>query len=198
MFQFVETICIQDGQPKLLKYHQARLNWTWDNHFNGSPFVIDEILLQHIMPKQGRYKCRFLYNASEFRVQIEPYVVKPVFTLKLVEGKDMSYSYKSLSRTLLTELYSSKGKNDDIIIVNSKGELTDSYFANLAFYDGEGWYTPNTYLLKGVKRSFLIDRGILKEIKILKSNLQNFSKVSLINALLNLGELEIDIESIYN
>ena len=74
--------------------------------------------------------------------------------------------------------------------------VTDSYYANLAFYDGSNWLTPKSYLLPGVKRQYLLEMGLISEIEISLVDIQSFQKISLINAMLNLGEIEIPVSSI--
>ncbi|MEO0570500.1 MAG: aminotransferase class IV, partial [Bacteroidota bacterium] len=73
---------------------------------------------------------------------------------------------------------------DDILIVR-KGWLTDSYYANIIFWDGTGWYTPSTYLLNGTKRSQLLQGGIIQEAPIQLKDLKSFKGFQLINAMLD-------------
>ena len=63
-------------------------------------------------------------------------------------------------------------------------------------YDGERWFTSSTPLLNGVKRQYLLDLGKVSECDISKKDLDKFQKVSIVNAMLDLGEIVIPIESI--
>ena len=73
--------------------------------------------------------------------------------------------------------------------------VTDSYYTNLAFWDGTSWVTPKSHLLNGIKRTHLIQQGQLKEQPITASDIFKFEKVSLINAMLNLDEVVLPINS---
>jgi len=69
--------------------------------------------------------------------------------------------------------------------------VTDSFAANLLFFDGETWVTPDSPLLKGTKRQFLIDQGIIFEKKIREEDIRNYLKVGLINAMIGFEEMPV-------
>lgn len=197
MYQFVESIRVQDGAFKLLDYHQQRLDRTTKNYFDQVElFDLKRILSDVERPVYGEYKCRFLYGKDGFNVEYNSYHPKKVSSMKLVNAGDYSYEYKSLNRTYLEELFNLRSEADDVIIINRELEVTDSYYANLAFYDGDNWFTPKSYLLSGVKRQYLIDQGLLIEKVITKDDIWSYQKLSLINAMLDLGVVEIKIDQI--
>ena len=66
----------------------------------------------------------------------------------------------------------------------------------LAFFKEGKWYTPKSYLLNGIKRQYLISTGQLSETTILQADIYEFEKVSLINAMLDLSDLEIPTSAI--
>ncbi|WP_333578016.1 aminotransferase class IV, partial [Leyella stercorea] len=76
------------------------------------------------------------------------------------------------------------------------GLLTDTSFTNVAVFDGERWLTPKYPLLLGTKRASLLERQVIKEADISVETLMNAQKVSLINAMIDLGEIEISIANI--
>ena len=85
---------------------------------------------------------------------------------------------------------------DDIIIVKD-GLITDASYANLIFWDGENWFTPNTPLLKGVQREKLLKDGLIQEKEIKPSDLASYQKVALINAMLDFKDkIELSIDHV--
>jgi len=74
--------------------------------------------------------------------------------------------------------------------------LTDTSYSNIALFDGENWITPKSPLLFGVNRAQLVaeNKLIQKDIKV--SELFNFQRISLFNAMIEFGEMEIQIDAI--
>lgn len=193
MSQFIETICIADGVVQNLGYHQNRLEKTFACFFSSPPFKLAEYIKG--TPSKGKQKCRVVYSETEIHVDISPYPTRQISSLKLVCDHDIAYPYKYQDRSALDQLFSQRQHCDDIIIVKD-GLCTDSYFANLAFFDGVQWITPKNPLLPGTKRQKLLDHGLIKSGDIAVKALDSYSKVSLINAMLDLGEVEVLVDNI--
>ena len=87
-------------------------------------------------------------------------------------------------------MFAQRENCDDIIIVKN-GLVTDSFAANLLFFNGKDWVTPTTPLLKGTKRQLLLDRGIIIEKEIMEEDVFGFQKVGLINAMIDFEEMPI-------
>ena len=113
--------------------------------------------------------------------------------MRLIDRID--YSFKSADRSSLNRLTAQKGDCDEIIIVKN-GLVTDTSFTNIAVFDGEQWLTPRHPLLMGTKRACLLEKRILKEADISVEALMRAQKVSLINAMIDLGEREIALENV--
>lgn len=93
-------------------------------------------------------------------------------------------------------LYEQRGTCDDIMIVKN-GCITDSYNANLIFFDGRLWWTPDTPLLAGTQRARLLDEKRIFPRRIMPGDLVQFEKAGLINAMLNMNDMPIvDISNI--
>lgn len=193
---FVETIKVVDGVPMNLSYHQARLERTFRHFFVGMPPPQLEASLASA-PRFGLCKARVVYGSQGIKeVQYAPYALREIRTLKIVRDDRIDYSFKSTDRTELNRLAAQKGECDEIIIVRN-GLLTDTSFSNIALLDGKRWITPRRPLLMGVKRAFLLDKSVLQEADITLEDLMKARKVSLINAMMELGELEVGIENIH-
>jgi 4-amino-4-deoxychorismate lyase len=193
-----ETICVQQGQlSKLLPYHQARLNRTREAVWPGSePIDLQSLLTVPDSVGLEKHKCRVTYGAEVVTIEWEKYSFRSVQSLRLVEDNYLDYAFKYKNRTALSALHAQRGTCDDILIVK-KGLITDTSYANVAFYDGTSWYTPAQPLLPGTQRAFLLDEGVIfpKEIGI--EDLYQYRAVKWFNAMVGWQEGEkIDIENL--
>jgi 4-amino-4-deoxychorismate lyase len=140
--------------------------------------------------KQGTFKIRVLYGEIIERIETDLYIPRIILSLKVVEHESVDYHLKFTDRQILQELFALRGTCDDIIIIKN-GCVTDSFAANLLFFDGVNWFTPSTPLLKGTKRQFLIDHGIISEREIRKEDILGYQQVGLINAMTDFEEMPV-------
>jgi 4-amino-4-deoxychorismate lyase len=192
--QFIESVCFEKGEYRLLDLHQQRVDKTFKKYY---PLTIPFNLEAHL-PKldfEDKYKVRVVYNNESVDIEFAEYHRLKVQSMKVVETTGLSYAFKHKERGKIEKLYELRGAADDIIIIND-GKVTDSSYGNLVFWDGNKWYTPKTYLLNGVKRQFHLKYGLILEKSISAMNIKDFEKVCLINAMLDLGDVEINFENI--
>ncbi|MEN8203273.1 MAG: aminotransferase class IV family protein [Bacteroidota bacterium] len=188
MSPYIETIRLQDGVLRNLGYHQDRLERTRSRELGLSTHPrLKEIIQVPDGLERGLFKCRILYGQKVERIEYEPHFRRRVSSLKVVHCDKILYTYKSSDRSKLEELFAKRGRSDDILIVK-EGSLSDSYYANTAFWDGRAWFTPDTPLLAGTMRAFLMDQGLLREARITLDDLGKYQKIRLINALNDLTE----------
>ena len=77
-----------------------------------------------------------------------------------------------------------------------KGWITDSYYANVVFFDGKDWWTPERPLLEGTCRARLLANGIIKTTPLQVEDLKNFLGIKLINAMRDMSQPMITIEAL--
>ena len=183
---FIETLLITNKIENLL-YHNIRFNKTRAMFFGSEP-----IDLQDFIELKQNKRVRVLYNEKILKVEYFNLVPREFKKLKIVNA-DIEYNYKYENREKLNSL---KVKGYDEVIIIKDGYVTDTTISNLAFFDGKEWFTPNTPLLKGTKRSELLEKGGLKEKTIKIHDLKNYQKVAMINAILGFYEIG-DINNIY-
>ncbi|WP_420577119.1 aminotransferase class IV [Ekhidna sp.] len=195
--QLIESIQMKDGQYVNLPLHQARM----DRAFERFAPSIESHDLGHILPNiqlDGTYKVRLVYDLdtedAEYDIEYAEYLPRNIKSLEVVHSKPFDYSMKYADRSHINKLVK-QSKADDIIIAID-GKITDGSYFNVVFWNGTDWLTPNSYLLNGVQRQQLLNEGKIKEASISVEDLVYFKKVSLINAMLNLGELELDVATI--
>ena len=176
----LETIKIEAGVIYNLPYHQERCTQSRQALY-GATNILE--LKTHISPpSKGLYRCRILYKKSIHSVEYIPYVPKIISSLKII-ASNIEYTYKYANRDTLNRLLSIEKAYDDILI-EKNGYLTDTSIANIAFYDGKQWVTPQNPLLKGTMRQKLIDEGFLQTKQIKVADISAYTQVALMNAML--------------
>ena len=185
---FLETIKAVDGEIFHLSFHQKRLESVLRS-LGAREFPS---LLQLLNPpKKGLYRCRVLYTSDSIEVSYHLYVQREIHTLKLIYDDSIVYDKKYTNRDKLNALFALKDGADDILIVKNR-LVTDSSIANIAFYDGKKWVTPQTPLLEGVTRERLLqERRIFKQ-NIYVGDLPRFTKVALLNAMIDFDIIALD------
>jgi 4-amino-4-deoxychorismate lyase len=196
MYRLLETIRLQEGSFVNLAYHQDRVDRSVRALMGPQVHIsLRETLSLQDFPAQGVHKCRVVYDQTIRHVEIKPYEIRPVHSLRCVFHNTLAYDYKYEDRTAINELFQLRQGCDDVLIIRN-GSVTDASYSNVVFYDGHEWLTPETPLLKGVMRQYLLDQGIIKAATITMHDIRNFSKVKLINAMLGFDGPEIDVSRI--
>jgi 4-amino-4-deoxychorismate lyase len=181
MSQFFETIKYCQGEFFLLDYHQERLNRTRKEVFGLSDTINLNDFLINPPIDDSVYRCRVSYDEYILSVDFFEYQLTTHKSVKIFDAGNYDYAYKSEHRAFLNDALTDSGA-DDVLFIR-EGKPTDSTYANLALFKNGNWYTPDTYLLNGVKRQFLIKQGLLKPMEISIKELDTFEKISFINAL---------------
>ena len=181
MYPLVESIKAENGKFFLLDYHQDRLERTFHAVYKSScPWQLVTILPQ--APSQGLFKVRLLYNATDFSIEVQPYVPKIIKTLKLIEIGDYTYPHKWTDRSTINAAFAQRGNCDDVLMTKN-GFLTDASYANIVLFDGTNWVTPEKPLFEGVQRSYLLDHKKIKTANIARTALSNYQGFQMINAM---------------
>ena len=85
-------------------------------------------------------------------------------------------------------------------ITHASGRIGQGFwrqgYSNVVFGDGSSWITPETFLLPGTKRAFLLSRGDIQECSVRAEDIGKFRFCSLINAMLDPGDVVVRTEDI--
>jgi len=176
----LETIKIEDGEIHNLSYHQARCNKSRKELFDKNNNLNLSSAIK--APQKGIYRCRILYDDIIHSVEYIPYKPKDIYRLKIIPS-NIKYDQKYADRRELNKLLESQ-KGTDEVIIEKEGYLTDTTIANIAFYDGTQWFTPAKPLLEGTMRAKLLDEGFLSKKEIKKEDLDHYTQVALMNAMI--------------
>jgi 4-amino-4-deoxychorismate lyase len=192
MFRLIETIRLENGDFDNLEYHQRRINLSLQNLFSSFRAIELKTLLDNSNPpSSGLFKCRLTYDERKHQLEYEPYTIRAITSLKVVEANTIMYPFKYSDRSMLNILFSKREEADDVLIVKN-GMVTDTSYANIVFKREDQWITPANCLLKGTMRQYLLDSKKIKEEVILSIDVRTFEKFKLINAMLRWEGAEVD------
>ena len=198
MSQLIESIKIKNGSAVNLDLHIARMNnsskelWGSDQHSVDFETILNTIAS---LDPDSIYKLRLIYDADSFDFEFLPYSNPQIDSLKLVEAPEIDYSNKYLDRSSIKKAFKKRASCDDILITQH-GMVTDSFYCNVAFKQGNDWFTPDLPLLKGIKRQQLLNSGMIKESEISIEDIPEFEMITLFNAMIEFKEIRIDISQI--
>jgi 4-amino-4-deoxychorismate lyase len=136
-----------------------------------------------------------VYDQDTIDIEYSLHQKRDIRKLTLAYDDEISYDHKFLDRASLKRHFDNRGDADEVIIIKN-GKVTDSFWANLVFFDGSKWVTPDSNLLPGVMRAYLLEQGEIAARTIYDYEIAWFEKIGLINALNPLGEIVIDAEDL--
>lgn len=180
-----ETLCVREGQILNLSFHQQRVDRAYAQFFASShpPLHLARVLQTIVLPTHGLYKCRVVYEIQQHRVEIEPYQPRRIQTLRLVDDDTIRYDHKCFDRSHLQTLFQQRNGCDEILIVQ-RGRITDTSHANIVLYNGSTWVTPDTPLLRGTQREFLLQQQRIHLASVRVQSLhQEYTHIGMINAM---------------
>ena len=196
MYPFVESIRAENGKIQNLSYHQQRLDRTYAHIYGvSSPFRLAQLIKYPDDLNNEKVKLRFLYGKRSYRYEIETYKPKHIKTLQIVFDNKINYSFKKTRRNDIKRLLARKNDCDDILIVKN-GYITDTSTANICFFNGKSWLTPDTPLLEGTCRARLLKEGRIQEACITLEHIPFFESFCLINAMIEGFDDPLPISSI--
>lgn len=186
MPRFIESIRVCDGEFCSLEWHLRRMRQTiahWQ-------YPLDLSILSWQVPEElgsGIFKCRIVYDSQIREITYSPYQPRIIRSLKLVDGGALDYAFKYEDRSAIMRLLQLKESCDDILITKG-GYITDTSYSNVVLENSEGLFVPHTFLLNGTRRQRLLSGGIVRERAIRPSDLGQYHRLYLINALIGLEE----------
>lgn len=188
-----ETIRIQNGRVRNIKYHNLRCNTSRKTLFGSKDFIDLRKLIDGSLIKTPEVKCRITYAEKIEKVEYEPYSIRPIHTLHFLDIGDFVYPFKYKNREKLTAFFNQRGENDDIVMTK-KGYLTDTYYANIALRKNEKWYTPKEPLLKGCTRAKLLEKGLISTSEIHIDQIHEYDVITIFNAMIPFKKITIPLK----
>jgi len=185
----LETIKIENGEIRNLKYHNLRFNKSRKEKFGISAEAdLSEWLTIPTDMGSGVYRCRMIYGDQLEKIEFHTPKTRTIRSLKLVHSQEIDYPYKYADRKQLESLFAQRGNCDEVLIVKN-GFVTDTSISNIVFRQDDGsWVTPNSPLLSGTMRMYLLDTGQISESVIRPEILHSFTGAKMINCMMDIDE----------
>jgi 4-amino-4-deoxychorismate lyase len=183
MYPLFETVRVQDGEITHPIWHELRFAKSYQKLFGELPTfeLFDGIQVPETC-RSGLFKLKISFGKEGKQSNFEPYQVKSIQTLKVVEVGNLDYSIKYSAREKLNDVFNLKEKADDVLMVKS-GWVTDTSYCNVVFFDGKKWITPEMPLLEGTARARLISEEKILPKPIQVDEIRQFESFKLINAM---------------
>lgn len=191
-FNLLETMALKDGVYVLLDRHLARarssasyFGFRWNKKRILS--ALDEIRSAH---PSGDWLVRLIVErrgATDIQIRQLDQRRMPVqvkFAASPIDDRDSLVFHKTTARLRYDLELAQSQPCDDVILWNSRGEVTESTIANIViFSDGRYWTPPREAgLLAGTLRDELIAKGKIFERTITKDELVAAESFTLINS----------------
>ncbi|MDD4778625.1 MAG: aminotransferase class IV [Fermentimonas sp.] len=183
---FLETICMLNGKVQNLDVHIRRMQRTAE-YFRFDPPELPD-LEELLTPGMDniKVKCSIQYHNEINSISFERYFPKVINSLKLVNASP-DYAFKFSDRRELNDLLNLREECEEVLIVRN-GYITDTTFSNVVLQKGEEFHTPHNPILNGTKRQKLLQEGKISEKIIKKESLKEYSRIYLINAMLDIED----------
>lgn len=188
MYPFIETIQLRNGRLLRLDLHSRRMNNTRQNALNCNNIVkLSKAIFIPETCREGLFRCRITYGREIGTVGFFPYQPRSISSLKLTVADHIDYSHKYADRSCFEPLLTQRSGCDEVLIVK-EGCVTDTSFSNVLFLRQGVWYTPDTPLLRGVMREWLLAQGRIIPVRIHTDDIPLYEQIMLINAMLEFDE----------
>ncbi|MHB9028048.1 MAG: aminodeoxychorismate synthase component I [Candidatus Latescibacterota bacterium] len=194
-FSLLETLLYTHEEKYfLLDYHLRRM-------LDSAEYFGIPVKAKHVLEKLQELERSFLSAPQKVRVLISlsgdisgectqldtGAPVRPVrlgLASKAVDSTNRFLYHKTTNRKVYESAETASADCDDILLWNERGEITETTVANVVFRLDDELVTPpvSSGLLPGVFRAWLIDRGIIRERKIMAGDLKGDEEVHVINS----------------
>lgn len=192
-FELLETLLLAHGRFAFLPEHLARLAESAAHY--GYPHdaatVAQALAAVRNAPPTGRHRVRLLLNADgQVRTEAFPLGPRAAKPLRLgwadrpVAADDPALGHKTTHRARYDQALAAHPDCDDVLLVNTDGEVTESCRANLVVELDGRLLTPDRAcgLLPGTYRERLLARGRIRQARLRPEDLTRATRLWCINS----------------
>lgn len=193
-FDLLETLaCLPQEGVRHLDRHLERLSSS--ARYFGFPLDSEHARRHVLTAVRGRAapaKVRVLLSRDgTLRVELEPLPVVPDRPVTLavdsepVNSRDRWLHHKTTRRHAYTTRAARHPEADDVVLINERGQVTETTIANLAVQLDGTWLTPptNSGCLAGIERARLLELGRLREGTITMHQLHHAQNLAVLSSL---------------
>ena len=189
--RLLESLLLEEGSYPRLERHLNRLCWSAARlGYCCDREQIKQGLLGYAAGRSGQHKTRLLLTqdgtcqiASAPLLHIQQ-PLKVAIAATPVDPNDLLLYLKTEQRERYEQARQEQPEADEVLLCNSRGELTEGTFTNLVLKLDGRLVTPPLAcgLLPGVMREELLERGVMTEQVLYLHNLQQAEEIWLINS----------------
>lgn len=190
--KFIESIRLENGELMNLGLHQHRTEMTLLAHYGARVHIdLSRELAHRSLPAGGLYKVRVTYDREIAGIDVDPYTRAGVRGIELVDASDLDYRFKYAERSVLDALRERVPPGVQPVVVQD-GYIRDALYANVCFFDGNTWLTPERPLLEGTARRAALARGEVRAAAVRAEDYRKgkYTQVKLINCMTYFSEAQ--------
>ena len=192
--ELLETLaCTPDGRLRNLERHLARLADSADHLGHVCDLArIRQAVASALSGRSGPARVRIrLTRAGGISVDVAPPPDAPAGPVVLaideepVDSSSVWLAHKTSRREVYDVRAARHPAADDVVLVNERGEVTETAIANLAVRIDGRWWTPpvSAGCLPGVERGRLVELGLLHERTLRTADLHRATELAVVNSL---------------
>jgi len=192
-FQLLETILFE-GTFFLLEEHLERLEQS--ALFFGFPFdrkqAIEKVneAVKTTTNRESHLKIRLLldkkgvFRTELHTVQFSGSPVRLGIANIRIDPDDVFLYHKTTFRKIYKTARENSPEYDDVVLINNRGEITETTIANIVLQVDKTFYTPpvESGLLPGTFRQHLLRKGLIREKTLTTDDLRRAEQIWLINS----------------
>ncbi len=192
-FRLLETFgYFGDSSNEVLRRHLDRLRASANYFGYRYPADLEERVAFRLQDPRGLPRIRVLLSRDgELEVQrgAAPPLRSTPIRLAIDDEPVSSESVMLYHKTTLRDTYASRQRKfphvDDVVMMNEKGECTETTIANVAARCGAVWFTPplSSGCLPGIGRARLVEEGVLIERVLRPEDLRGADELAVVNSL---------------
>ena len=154
--------------------------------------TLEDLVFRRLAPVDYDARVRVLVSRdgrAEVQVSAAPEARLTPVTLAIddqpVDSASILLFHKTTQRSLYNQARRRHPRADDVVLVNERGECTETTTATIALRDGPRWLTPplSSGCLPGVARAQLIEEDVLTEAVLTPRLLRDADGLAVINSL---------------
>lgn len=193
-FSLLETMRFYKGQLHQVQHHLDRMALAAQHFgFVFNRFEIEQQLQEQSLTwGQGAQRIRLLLEKNghikleHFDLSASPEVAQVQWAATAFEMADSEFVRFKTTHRAHYDFYSPTNPAIfDTLLYNHHGEITEFTRGNIALFMDGVWYTPplSCGLLNGIERQVLLDKGLLKERKLYRKDLEQAQGMAFMNSL---------------
>jgi para-aminobenzoate synthetase/4-amino-4-deoxychorismate lyase len=192
----LETLRLENGRAIRLDEHLARLSSSaaYFGFASVGPAIAPirrDVAASAAGSDEGTFRLRLILKSDgSHEVTVQPHRLdatrrRLALSRTPVDSADRYLFHKLSDRSLYADRMTESGAADDVILVNERGELTETTIGNLVVELDGRRLTPSLHcgLLPGVYRQELLEAGEISEAVLQPEDLKRATRVWMVNSL---------------